>query len=75
MTKQEMIKAYQKSLKRIEEDQARFEELGENFLVGQYNIYIKLLRMFIKDLERLDQPKVASISNDLRNSLHTWCLR
>lgn len=54
MTKQEMIKAYQKSLKRIEEDQARFEELGENFLVGQYNIYIKLLRMFIKDLEKLD---------------------
>ena len=54
MTKQEMIKAYQKSLKRIEEDQARFEELGEDFLVGQYNIYIKLLRMFIKDLEKLD---------------------
>ena len=54
MTKQEMIKAYQKSLKKIEEDQARFEELGEPYLVGQYNIYIKLLRMFIKDLEKLD---------------------
>ena len=23
----------------------------------------------LKDLEKLDQPKVASISNDLRNSL------
>ena len=54
MTKKEMIKAYQKSLKKIEEDQAHFEELGEDFLVGQYNIYIKLLRMFIKDLEKLD---------------------
>ena len=54
MTKQEMIKAYQKSLKKIEEDQARFEELGEPYLVGQYNIYIKLLKMFIKDLEKLD---------------------
>ena len=54
MTKQEMIKAYQKSLTKIEEDQAHFEELGEDFLVGQYNIYIKLLRMFIKDLEKLD---------------------
>ena len=41
MTKQEMIKAYQKSLKKIEEDQARFEELGEPYLVGQYNIYIR----------------------------------
>ena len=54
MTKQEMIKAYQKSLRKIEEDQARFEESGEPYLVGQYNIYIKLLRMFIKDLEKLD---------------------
>ena len=54
MTKQEMIKAYQKSLTKIEEDQAHFEELGEDFLVGQYNIYIKLLRMFIKDLGKLD---------------------
>lgn len=58
MTKQEMIKAYQKRLKKIEEDQANFEELGEDFLVVQYNIYIKLLRMllrmFIKDLEKLD---------------------
>lgn len=72
MTKQEMIKAYQKSLKKIEEDQARFEELGEDFLVGQYSIYIKLLRMFIKDLDKLDQSKVASISNDLRNSFYTW---
>ena len=54
MTKQKLIKAYQKSLKKIEEDQARFEELGEPYLVGQYNIYIKLLRMFIKDLEKLD---------------------
>lgn len=31
MTKQEMIKAYQKSIKRIKKDQARFEELGEVF--------------------------------------------
>lgn len=54
MTKQKLIRAYQKSLKKIEEDQARFEELGEPYLVGQYNIYIKLLRMFIKDLEKLD---------------------
>ena len=54
MTKQEMIKAYQKSLKKIEEDQAHFEEQGELYLVSQYNIYIKLLRMFIKDLEKLD---------------------
>ena len=54
MTKQELIEKYQKSLKRIEEDQARFEELGIPFLVGQYNIYIKLLRMFIKDLKKLD---------------------
>ena len=54
MTKQEIIKAYQKRLKEIEEDQALLEELGEAFLVGQYNIYIKLLRMFIKDLEKLD---------------------
>ena len=75
MTKQEMIKAYQKSLTKIEEDQARFEELGEDFLVGQYNIYIKLLRMFIKDLEKLDQPKVASMNNDLRNSFYTWQTR
>ena len=51
MTKQEMIKAYQKILKKIEEDQA---QQGELFLVGQYNIYIKLLRMFIKDLKKLD---------------------
>ena len=54
MTKQEMIKAYQKSLKKIEEEQTHCEEQGELFLVGQYNIYIKLLRMFIKDLEKLD---------------------
>lgn len=54
MTKQELIKAYQKSLKKIEEEQATCEEQGELFLVGQYNIYIKLLRMFIKDLEKLD---------------------
>ena len=54
MTKQELIKSYQKSLTKIEEDQANFEELGEDFLVGQYNIYIKLLKMFIKDLEKLD---------------------
>ena len=71
MTKQGMIKTYQKSLKRIEKDQARFEELGEDFLVGQYNIYIKILRMFIKDLEKLNQPKVATINNDLRNSFYT----
>ena len=52
MTKQEMIKAYQKILKKkIEEDQA---QQGELLLVGQYNIYIKLLRMFIKDLKKLD---------------------
>ena len=54
MTKQEMIKAYQKSLKKIEEEQTHCKEQGELFLVGQYNIYIKLLRMFIKDLEKLD---------------------
>lgn len=54
MTKQKLIKAYQKNLKKIEEDQVRFEELGEPYLVGQYNIYIKLLRMFIKDLKKLD---------------------
>lgn len=54
MTKQEMIKAYQKSLKKIEEDQARLKELGETYLVSQYNIYIKLLKMFIKDLDKLD---------------------
>ena len=54
MTKQKLIKAYQKSLKKIEEDQAHLEEQGEVYLVGQYNIYIKLLRMFIKDLEKLD---------------------
>ena len=54
MTKQELIEKYQKSLKRIEEDQTRFKELGILFLVGQYNIYIELLRMFIKDLEKLD---------------------
>ncbi len=54
MTKQELIKAYQKSLKVIKEDQERFKELGEDFLVNQYNIYIKLLRMFIKDLGKLD---------------------
>ena len=51
MTKQKLIKAYQKNLKKI---QAHLEEQGEVFLVGQYNIYIKLLRMFIKDLEKLD---------------------
>lgn len=54
MTKQELVKAYQKSLKKIEEDQAHCEEQGEVYLVSQYNIYIKLLRMFIKDLEKLD---------------------
>ena len=75
MTKQELIKAYQKSLKKIEEEQAHCEEQGELFLVGQYNIYIKLLRMFIKDLEKLDQTKVDSISNDLRNSFYTWQTR
>ena len=50
----ELVKAYQKSLKKIEEDQAHCEEQGEVYLVSQYNIYIKLLRMFIKDLEKLD---------------------
>ena len=75
MTKQELIKAYQKSLKKIEEEQSHCEEQGELFLVGQYNTYIKLLRMFIKDLEKLDQPKVVSISNDLRNSFYTWQTR
>lgn len=54
MTKQELIKAYQKSLKVIKEDQERFKELGEDFLVDLYNIYIKLLKMFIKNLKELD---------------------
>ena len=36
------------------QEQAHCEEQRELFLVGQYNIYIKLLRMFIKDLEKLD---------------------
>ena len=76
MTKKEMIKAYQKSLKKIEEDQAHFEELGEDFLVGQYNIYIKLLRMFIKDLEKLDQQSLAMETKDIRrlySSLRVQC--
>ena len=51
MTKQKLIKMYQKSLKKIEEE---YEKQGELFLVGQYNIYIKLLRMFIKDLKKLN---------------------
>lgn len=53
MTKQEMIKAYQKRLKKIEEDQANFEELGEDFLVGQYNIYIKLLISYLECLLKI----------------------
>ena len=48
------LRHIKRALKKIEEEQAHCEEQGELFLVGQYNIYIKLLRMFIKDLEKLD---------------------
>ena len=48
------LRHIKRALKKIEEEQTHCEEQGELFLVGQYNIYIKLLRMFIKDLEKLD---------------------
>ena len=67
MTKQELIEKYQEKKKKIDEfykDQT-YHDQGYWQSVAKYEVIEEIL----KDLEKLDQPKVASISNDLRNSL------
>ena len=67
MTKQELIEKYQEKKKKIDEfykDQT-YHDQGYWQSVAKYEVIEEIL----KDLEKLDQSKVASISNDLRNSL------
>ena len=73
MTKQELIEKYQEKKKKIDEfykDQT-YHDQGYWQSVAKYEVIEEIL----KDLEKLDQPKVASISNDLRNSFYTWQTR
>ena len=66
MTKQELIEKYQEKKKKIDDfykDQT-YHDQGYWQSVAKYEVIEEIL----KDLEKLDQPKVASISNDLRNS-------
>ena len=73
MTKQELIKKYQEKKKKIDDFYKDQTYHDQNYWISfaKYEVIEEIL----KDLEKLDQPKGASISNDLRNSLHTWCLR
>ena len=67
MTKQELIEKYQEKKKKIDDfyRNQTYHDQGYWQSVAKYEVIEEIL----KDLDKLDQPKVASISNDLRNSL------
>ena len=69
MTKQEMIKAYQKSLKKIEEDQANFEE--EDVKIKLFSVIVKNDGT-VKTINKIrDERGNFSIKYVLRNGAYT----
>ena len=77
MTKQELIKQYQSNLKDMKQMQkgilSNAQKNGTLLELDLLDLmrskhYAELYERVIKELENLDQSKVASISNDLRNS-------
>ena len=72
MTKQKLIEKYKTLSDEIFIKHFKFVARAK---VARAKAQIELLDLVIKDLEKLDQPKVASISNDLRNSFYTWQTR
>ena len=72
MTKQELIKKYKTLSDEIFIKHFKFVARAK---VARAKAQIELLKEIIADLEKLDQSKVASINNDLRNSFYTWQMR
>ena len=70
MTKQELIDKWKKKLESDREFLEGYEGDGMTwiYLRANYEHDLETLEAIIEDLEKLDQPKIAILRNDLRNS-------